>query len=95
MGVKITTPLKSIRAFCVECQGGNQKATILCISLDCALYAYRQGKNPARKGIGGRQGIKRNGKGIMPTQVGKTEKIIEVRGNKRVIIRIEDISGMD
>lgn len=88
------TPLRSIRKFCIKCCGGNQKATLICTSLDCDLYAYRQGKNPARKGIGGKiskQGRKQNGEEICAIQVGKTERIIEVSGNKRVIIKIEDI----
>ena len=71
--------------------GGNQKATLICTASDCDLYAYRQGKNPARKGIGGKQGIKQNGEGIMPIQVGKKRQEIVIRGNKRVIIKIEDI----
>lgn len=85
------TPLKAIRVFCVQCQGENQKATKFCTRPDCPLYTYRQGKNPARQGIGGRQGVKSKGDRIIPTQVGKTERIIEVSGNKRVIIKIEDM----
>jgi hypothetical protein len=92
--MKKITPLSAIRKFCIQCQGGNQKAPTLCASIDCSLYAYRLGKNPARKGIGGKiskQGRKQNGEGICAIQVGKTERIIEVSGNKRVIIKIEDI----
>lgn len=85
------TPVRSIRAFCINCQGGSQKLPALCTNPDCSLYAYREGRNPARKGIGGKGGIKSNGGDIMPTQVGKIKKIIEVSGNKRIKITVEDI----
>ena len=48
MGV-IRTPIKSIRAYCIECQGGSFKEVRLCTSNDCALYAYRMGKRPSQE----------------------------------------------
>jgi len=90
------TPIQSIRKFCINCQGGNQKAPALCTNPDCVLFAYREGKNPARKGIGGGKGRKQLGGRIIGTQVAQIIKIKEgkrqeilVTGNKRVII--EDI----
>jgi len=45
------TPLKAIRAKCLEC-AGSRHAVLNCRNGDCALYALRFGKNPHRKGIG-------------------------------------------
>ncbi len=44
------TPVKSIRKYCLWCQGSN-KGIKGCLTTDCFLYKYRMGKNPARKGI--------------------------------------------
>ena len=46
-----TTPLRSIRAKCVECAGGKIAAT-KCEKEDCPLFSYRTGRNPARIGCG-------------------------------------------
>ena len=43
------TPIKSIRAYCIECQGGSFKEVRLCTSCDCPLYAYRMGKRPSQE----------------------------------------------
>ena len=43
------TPIKSIRAYCIECQGGSFKEVRLCTSRDCPLYAYRMGKRPSQE----------------------------------------------
>ena len=48
MGV-IRTPIKSIRAYCIECQGGSFKEVRLCTSHDCPLYVYRMGKRPSKE----------------------------------------------
>ena len=47
------TPLKAIRAFCIDCSGGSPSEVRNCIIPECPLYLYRLGKNPNRKGIGG------------------------------------------
>jgi len=46
------TPVKAIRAKCLDCCGGQPKEVRLCPSAGCPLYWYRFGKNPNRKGIG-------------------------------------------
>ena len=52
----IKTPIKSIRAKCIECTGGSLKEIRECLQTGCPLHPYRMGKNPNRKGIGGRKG---------------------------------------
>jgi hypothetical protein len=49
---KHLTPLKAIREKCVECAGA-RKEVKLCQDVNCTLFPYRLGRNPARKGIGG------------------------------------------
>lgn len=52
------TPLRAIRAKCLECAGGSRKKVRVCArggreAVDsCPLHPYRMGRNPARKGIG-------------------------------------------
>lgn len=47
------TPIKAIRAKCLDCMCGQVQEVRLCPCEDCALYPYRMGHNPNRKGIGG------------------------------------------
>ena len=48
---KILSPLKSIRANCIDCMCGSKKEVRLCPSVDCPLFPYRLGRYPegARK----------------------------------------------
>lgn len=41
-------PVKAIYEFCLSCCGDSYKATKECSATDCALYAFRLGKNPYR-----------------------------------------------
>lgn len=43
------TPLKAIRAKCLDCCCGQVNEVNLCPSTDCPLFEYRLGKNPAIK----------------------------------------------
>ena len=45
---KITSPLKAIRCFCIECMGGQVREVKNCTAPNCPLYAFRMGKNPYR-----------------------------------------------
>lgn len=47
------TPIKAIRAKCLECSGNQPSEVRACLIFECALFNYRLGKNPNRKGIGG------------------------------------------
>ncbi|MFA7421667.1 MAG: hypothetical protein WCZ90_18430 [Melioribacteraceae bacterium] len=44
------TPLRAIKKHCLECSGYEKKQVRECVIKDCVLFAYRQGKNPNRKG---------------------------------------------
>lgn len=46
MEEKRLTPLKAIRAKCLECSGGSSNEVKLCPIDKCALYVYRSGHNP-------------------------------------------------
>ena len=50
---EILSPLKAIRAKCLDCMCGQMQEVRLCPCEDCPLYPYRMGHNPNRKGIGG------------------------------------------
>ena len=43
---KITSPLKAIKCFCVDCMGGHSIYVKDCTSINCPLYNFRMGKNP-------------------------------------------------
>ena len=46
------TPIKAIRAKCLDCCCGQRNEVVVCPCADCPLYPYRFGKNPNRAGIG-------------------------------------------
>lgn len=46
------TPMKAIRAKCLECSAGNANEVKACPITNCPLFPYRSGKNPSRAGIG-------------------------------------------
>ena len=56
---KIVSPLKAIRAKCIDCSGGQLKEVKECIITDCPLYPFRMGTNPNREGVGGKRTLKR------------------------------------
>ena len=51
--IKKLTPLKAIRAKCLDCSAWQPSEVRRCSDLTCPLFSYRFGKNPNRKGIGG------------------------------------------
>jgi hypothetical protein len=55
--MKKLTPLKAIRKKCLDCSGGQPSEVKDCIITDCPLLEYRFGKNPRRKGIGGKKAV--------------------------------------
>lgn len=44
--MKELTPIRAIRAYCIECSGSSTKEVSLCQLLSCPLYLYRMGKRP-------------------------------------------------
>jgi len=53
MSVKKISPLRAIRANCLECSGDNMAEVKRCEIIDCPLWPFRMGHNPNRKGLGG------------------------------------------
>ena len=49
---KELTPLKAIRAKCLDCYAGHPSQVRKCDLSDCPLFIYRLGHNPKRKGVG-------------------------------------------
>ena len=43
------TPMKAIRAKCLDCCCGSPQEVRLCPCVNCSLYRFRLGHNPARK----------------------------------------------
>jgi len=52
--VKGIKTLKQIRLKCLDCSTFRVSEVRGCRMVDCSLYPYRMGKNPNRKGIGGK-----------------------------------------
>jgi hypothetical protein len=48
------SPLRAIRKKCLDCSCDNTAEVRRCLITDCALFPFRMGKNPNRKGIGGK-----------------------------------------
>ena len=48
------TPLKAIRAKCLDCMCDQPQEVRLCPCEPCPLWPYRMGHNPNRKGICGK-----------------------------------------
>ena len=44
----VLTPIKAIRAHCIECSGGSTKEVKECPIAKCTLYPYRMGKRPKK-----------------------------------------------
>jgi len=46
--MKKLTPIKSIRAKCLDCSAGSNHEVKMCPIEDCTLYPYRFGKRPKK-----------------------------------------------
>ena len=55
--MKNVTPLRAIRLKCLDCSAGQPSEVRECPVTDCPLYPFRFGRNPNRKGIGGRREV--------------------------------------
>jgi len=43
---KHPTPLRAIRLFCIDCQGGSRRGPAICDTKKCPLWQFRMGKMP-------------------------------------------------
>lgn len=43
------TPLSAIKAFCIDCMGGQPRLVKECTSKSCPLYSYKTGHNTNSK----------------------------------------------
>lgn len=66
------TPLKAIRAKCLDCSCGQWYEVKMCPITDCPLYEYREGHNPKLKGKGNIENLKK--KTDCPTAVGNIQE---------------------
>ncbi len=46
--MNLQSPIKAIRAHCIDCCCGSSNEVKLCPVTDCKLYPFRFGKNPYR-----------------------------------------------
>lgn len=46
--MKTLTPIKAIRAKCLDCSGGSRWEVRLCELEDCPLWSYRMGHRPKK-----------------------------------------------
>ena len=51
--IEMKTPMRAIKAHCIECMGSVKSEVKFCTSPNCNLYQYRLGKNPNAKGRAG------------------------------------------
>ena len=47
---RVLTPIKAIRAKCIDCSGDSAAEVRACELDDCPLHPYRMGRNPNCKG---------------------------------------------
>ncbi len=40
------SPIRAIRAKCIDCSGGNAAEARKCVAIECALWPFRMGHNP-------------------------------------------------
>ena len=55
--MKRLTPIKAIRAKCLDCSGFQPSEVRNCYITECPIFPYRMGKNPNRRGIGKKNSI--------------------------------------
>ena len=54
--MKKLTPIKAIRAKCIDCSGGSAKEVRECHIRDCELWPYRMGRRPREEeSVGNRE----------------------------------------
>lgn len=69
------TPIKAIRAKCLDCSCWQPSEVRNCTAVDCPLHPFRLGKNPNRAGIG-------NLKGVSSSKQASQDSNLTSNGNK-------------
>jgi hypothetical protein len=46
------TPIKAIRAKCLDCSGGSETEVRKCVAVECPLWPFRMTKNPFHGSFG-------------------------------------------
>ena len=72
---KSVTPVRAIRAKCLDCCAGSAHEVKLCPIPSCSLYPFRLGKNPNRAG-------KVNSGGFVAKNHGSTDDTADVSAAK-------------
>jgi hypothetical protein len=80
---KLFTPVRAIRANCLNCQGGRPSLVRKCQDTGCPFHIYRMGRNPQRAGIGGSKRAK-----VCP--VIKEQPLLNENSNSSPVISKED-----
>ncbi len=75
------TPIKAIRAKCLDCCCGQYKEVELCPCRDCPLYPYRFGKNPNYKLTDEQKAKRAAYLKKSPTQLGDSQREAVPEGN--------------
>jgi hypothetical protein len=73
------TPVKAIRAYCLDCSNNQPKEVKLCPHIACPLYEFRMGKNPNYKKTDDDLHQKADGQGKTPRELGVFEHRTENR----------------
>lgn len=56
--IEVKTPIKAIRAKCLDCCAGAKQEVRYCTCKNCPLYPYRMGKRPKSKTIKVKENLK-------------------------------------
>lgn len=98
---KQLSPLKAIRAKCLECSGGKPSVVRNCDSVSCPLHSFRFAKNPARTGIGvgirgqnGRFQKKVTGLGEVLKRPGEQKRILRALAVLRMLVKKSDLDKL-
>ena len=76
------TPLQAMRAKCLDCSSHKPKEVRECPAISCAIYPYRLGHNPSRKGVGPGSVIKDQENAVQSLKTPKNEVLNEHEGSK-------------
>lgn len=82
------TPMKAIRAKCLDCCCGSSHEVRLCTVEKCPLYLYRFGKNPKRTGMG-------NPNALFSFRNSHSTRVLEIKTGKGYTSTTQEESGVN